>query len=536
MNNSPYSDISKVRREMARKSFKFFISTYFKHYTKLPFAAYHLEIIDYLEKMTFERSRKVAWAAPRGNAKSSIVTTMYVLWCICYKYETCIVIFSATKDQSEKLVGQIKDELSSNELLLEDFPDVCELPNPRWRAGEIITKNGVNVIASSTGHRIRGIRYKNNRPGLVILDDAETKENTQTQESRDKIHSWFPVVVMNLGSKKTNYVAIGTILHIDSLLAKITSKEVFPGFDTTVFKSVIRFADRKDLWDIWALIYAGKEFYGGLTGPDTARRYFEDNKNEMLKGAEVLWPEHESYFDLMVLREQIGSYSFDSEKMNEPKDLTSYSVDEKALSFWETDQITTAEDLRRALGGGIPVAAVDPSTGKGKDYSAIVGAVFFNGKIYVTEVDVGRWGLTDLVKRICLHQQEGKYAVFAYEANGPQIWVGDALKEESVLVPAKPIVNTAKAPKEARIMKTMLLLQQGKIIISRRYRELVRQITNYPNVANDDILDALALITAIVEDIPQERIEKLKGALKELTILKHLGFPKTGMDSRKRLS
>ena len=524
MNQNPYEDISSVRREMGQKSFRYFATAYFKDYTKLQFAAFHLKMIDYLEKMTFERSKKIAWAAPRGNAKSSIVTTMYVVWCICYKYESCIVIFSETKGQSEKLISQIKDALTSNELLREDFPDVCEPPNPRWRSDEIVTKNGVNVVTSSTGHRIRGIRFKHNRPGLIILDDVETKENTRTQESRDKIHDWFSRVVLNLGSKNTNYVVIGTVLHIDSLLAKLTSGEEFPGFDTGVFKSIINFADRQDLWGIWSQIYKGKEFCGGITGPDVARRYFGDNKSEMLKGTEVLWPEHESYFDLMVLREQIGNYSFDSEKMHQPKDLTSYSVDEKSLFFWETDRVTSAEDLHKSLGGGIPIAAVDPSTGEGKDYSAIVGAIFFDGKIYVTDVEAGRWGLDTLVKRICLHQQEGKYAIFAYEANASQCWLGDAIKKEPTLVPMKPITNTTN--KEGRTMRTMLLIQQGKIILSRRYRELIRQIVNYPNVGNDDLLDSLSMIVDTVEGLPKLTVEKLTEEIKKLIILKHLGFPK----------
>ncbi len=526
MSQNPHEDISRVRREMGQKSFRYFATAYFKDYTKLAFAGFHLKMIDYLEKMTFERSKKVAWAAPRGNAKSSIVTTMYVVWCICYKHEPCIVIFSETKGQSEKLISQIKDALTSNELLREDFPDVCEPPNPRWRSDEIVTKNGVNVVTSSTGHRIRGIRFKHNRPGLIILDDVETKENTRTQESRDKIHDWFSRVVLNLGSKNTNYVVIGTVLHIDSLLAKLTLGEEFPGFDTGIFKSIIKFADRQDLWEIWSQIYRGKEFCGGITGPDVAKRYFEDSKNEMLKGTDVLWPEHESYFDLMVLREQIGSYSFDSEKMHEPKDLTSYSIDEKALFFWETDKITSAEDLFKSLGGGIPIAAVDPSTGKAKDYSAIVGAIYFNGKIYVTDVEAGRWDLNTLVKRICLHQQEGKYTVFAYEANGSQVWLGDAIKKETILVPIKPITNTASPNKEGRIMRTMLLIQQGKIILSKRYRELIRQIVNYPNVGNDDILDSLSMVVSTTEDLPKVTMEKLNGVIKELIVLKHFGFSK----------
>ena len=248
----------------------------------------------------------------------------------------------------------------------------------------------------------------------------------------------------------------------------------------------------------------------------------------MLKGTEVLWPEHESYFDLMVLREQIGSYSFDAEKMHQPKDLTSYSVDEKSLFFWETDRITSAEDLHKSLGGGIPVAAVDPSTGKGKDYSAIVGGIFFDGKIYVTDVEAGRWGLDTLVKRICLHQQEGKYVTFVYEANASQCWLGDAIKKEPTLIPIKPIISLTN--KEGRIMRTMLLIQQGKIILSRKHRELIRQITNYPNVGNDDLLDALSMVVDTVEGLPKVTLEKWNEEFKKLILWKQLGCPSKKKD------
>jgi len=46
----------------------------------------------------------------------------------------------------------------------------------------------------------------------------------------------------------------------------------------------------------------------------------EANREKMLEGTEVLWPEWESYYDLMVIRESEGPRSFQSEKQNEPID------------------------------------------------------------------------------------------------------------------------------------------------------------------------------------------------------------------------
>jgi len=501
MNQNPYDGISEVRKEMARKSLRFFATTYFKHYCKVSFAPFHLELFDYLTEMTLDRGRQLAIAAPRSNAKSSIVSLMYVLWCACYGHEKCIVIFSSTRDQSEKLLSHIKEELSLNKDLMRDFPEVCERPNPRWRNDEIITKNKVNIISSSVEHGIRGVRYQESRPGLVILDDAETAESIRSQEQREKIHDWFTRVVLNLGSESTNYIVVGTILHFDSLLAKIISQEEFPGWEKKIYKSVVKFSNNQHLWDTWERIYCDKELYNGESGSGPAKKFFESNKDKMLEGTEVLWPAKESYCDLMLMRAQKGSLSFDSEKQNEPRDTSGLSIDMKKVIFWD-DHYQTIEDLQAFLGTRKAVlGACDPAVKKGKknDYSAIV-CVFMdtaNKTIYVIDADVGRWGVDELVDRICLSYKIRNFAKFVYEANAAQAWLGDIIQKAPTTIPLEPVTNMMH--KDLRIMKLMVLIERGRVRLSRRLTELLRELEQHPYGAHDDAIDALSMIVDIAE-------------------------------------
>ncbi len=497
---------------MGGKSIEFFAKTYFGHYCKCSFAPFQLELFDYLNEITFKRGRQLAIAAPRGNAKSSIVSLIYVLWCICYGYEQCIVIFSSTRKQSEKLLAHIKDELGSNEELIRDFPEVCEPPNPRWRNDEIITKNKINVVSSSVEHGIRGIRHKENRPSLIICDDVEAVENIRSQEQREKVYDWFTKVVLNLGSETTNYIIVGTILHFDSLLAKLISEEEFPGCEKMMFKSVVKFSDRQDLWDKWGQIYRGKVLYEEGAGPGAAKKFFDDNKADMLKGTEVLWSEKETYYDLMVMREQKGSLSFDSEKQNEPKDTSGLSVDMKKVIFWE-DRHQTLEGLQAFLETRkVVFGACDPAIGKGKksDYSAIVNVYLDNTSkdLYVVDADVGRWDIHTLVERICLHHKTRRFAAFVYESNAAQAWLGDIIKKEPVIIPIRPVTNVL--PKESRIQKLILLIEQGKIKLSRRLTELNRQLEQYPYGAHDDAVDALAMIIDEAENFSQIDLKQIK--------------------------
>ncbi|MFC1653023.1 hypothetical protein ACFL3F_04820, partial [Planctomycetota bacterium] len=47
-----------------------------------------------------------------------------------------------------------------------------------------------------------------------------------------------------------------------------------------------------------------------------ARRFFDDHKEKMLKGTQVLWPEHENYYDLMVYQQRYGKGEFMLRKQN----------------------------------------------------------------------------------------------------------------------------------------------------------------------------------------------------------------------------
>ena len=502
MKNNINNGIRDLQKDLARRSLKIFAVTYFKHYCKCSFAPFHIELFDYLTGMTLSRGKQCAIAAPRGNAKSSIVSLIYVLWCICYGYEKCIVLFSSTRKQSEKLLSHVKEELSSNEGLIKDFPEVCERPNPRWRNDEVITKNKINILSSSVEQGIRGFRNKENRPGLIILDDVEATERIRNKEQREKIHDWFTKVVLNLGSERTNYIIVGTILHFDSLLAKIISNEEFPGWEKKTYKSVIKFSNNQYLWDKWEQIYCGKEPYNGDSGSETAKKFYTDNKDKMLEGIEVLWLDKESYYDLMLMRVQKGSHSFDSEKQNEPRDTSGLSIDMNKVVFWE-DKHQTLDDLQVFLEPRkVVLGACDPSVGRDKksDYSAIVSVFMEHAteNIYVIDADMGRWDINTLVDRICLHHKMRNYAKFVYEANGSQAWLGDIIKKVPTTIPVQPVTNMT--PKDYRIMKLIVLIEQGRVRLSRKLTELNRQLEQYPYGAHDDAIDALSMIVDIAEE------------------------------------
>ena len=79
------------RREAGRRSIAAFARLYLRHHFSLPPCPMHTEMFELLEEATEKRGQKTAIAAPRGYAKSTVFSTSYVLWCICYDLEQFIV-------------------------------------------------------------------------------------------------------------------------------------------------------------------------------------------------------------------------------------------------------------------------------------------------------------------------------------------------------------------------------------------------------------------------------------------------------------
>jgi hypothetical protein len=249
-------DWRQLRKEECAKSILLFAKTYFPKYMPVKSCAFHKEICDCLIEISETRGKRFACAAPRGHAKSTIVTLFYVIWSMCYGKEKFIVIFSETSAQAEKLLSDIKYAMESTDQLKEDFPELfIEKQTPsvsRWTQSEIITANDIIVMAIGSEQDRRGIRHRQYRPTLMILDDVDGEKNTYTVDTRRKLfEDFFSRMVLNAGSKITNIVVVGTIIHPDSLLGRLTREQEFPHWNKMICKAVVSFADDHKLWEEW---------------------------------------------------------------------------------------------------------------------------------------------------------------------------------------------------------------------------------------------------------------------------------------------
>lgn len=507
------ADISRLRREAAKHSFEAFTRLYLGHHFALSPSAMHKDLFGLLQQATEQRGARIAIAAPRGHAKTTLLSLGYVLWCVCFRKEPFVVLVSNTGDQAEDLLTTVKTELETNERLFSDFPEAAEPPGrkpspKRWRRREIITRHAVKVMALGGGQKIRGRKHQEHRPTLIILDDIENELEVASAEQRETKRAWFEKALLKAGTMTTtNVVVVGTILHYDALLARLvgdgTGTVDFPGWTARKYQAVISFSENDDLWEAWEGIYSCRTEIEGQMGPEAARVFFVEHEAEMLQGTEVLWPERESYRDLMELRVREGQASFDSEKQNEPVDPASCYFRVEEFTYWD-DQYKTDTDLLADLGGSMSFfGACDPSlgrAGKAHDDTAIVtlGKHKETGVFYVLDADIRKLKPRESIEAILDYHRIRRYVRFGIESNQFQDFLKTELEREIAARHAGLRVHALNhsTDKLGRIQSLQPLIATGRMRFAKKHRILLGQLRQFPKAAHDDGPDALEMAVA----------------------------------------
>ena len=181
-------EIIQARRNTGAQSPQQFAEAYLQYHCNLPFSRMHEEIFFLLKEITERRDGRVAIAAPRGYAKSTIISLAYPLWCVLYGKESFVLVVSNTSDQAISRLNDIKRQLEINPLLLSDFPEICGSKKPTpWRRNRILLANGAMISAYGGEQELRGVKKGKDRPGLIICDDLENLEQVREEQQREKL-------------------------------------------------------------------------------------------------------------------------------------------------------------------------------------------------------------------------------------------------------------------------------------------------------------------------------------------------------------
>ena len=487
-----------ARSRLAAESPSAFASVYLGHHFTQDRCPMHAALFETLKSASSTRGGRIAIAAPRGHAKSTIVSLAYPLWCLMYGLEPYIVLVSDTGTQAAQNLRNIRVELETNELLKQDFPHLLGRRAKPWRDDAIELSDGTLIVAKGAGQGIRGTKNRSNRPSLILVDDLENRDGVVEETQRDKLRAYFFGTLLKLGDSRTNVVVVGTVLHHDALLARLVDSNKVPGWDRALYRAIVQYPDRMDLWEKWGRILSSAESFEGRTGEPGAALFLHTHRDAMHQGSEVLWPQRESLEALMKLRVTEEAGAFEAEKQNQPLDPEMCVFDSDQFTFWD-DKFTNFSEVLARLGDKVDYyGAWDPALGhRGGDHSAIIvlAACRSRDEVYVVEADVRRRTPDDAISQIVNLAKVYPFHYFMLESNNFQGRMARDIDEvaakQGVAIRVQSQLNTM--PKHARISMLEPHINSGRIRLSRRHTELLAQLRQFPLGRHDDGPDALAM-------------------------------------------
>jgi predicted phage terminase large subunit-like protein len=469
------------------------------------------------------KTGRICWAASRGHAKSAYLSNAFPVHEIVYQKRKMILIISETNAGSKKFIKWVSAQLKYNLKLRSDFGELLyeqKSRNEKDSEEAFLTINGIKMEATSLGTQIRGFRNGSQRPDLIILDDLESRDSNNTAELRQKAKDWLNQDLMPAyDPTKTAVIFMGTLVHVDSLLNYVLNER--RDFIKNKFPAIISPPERGDMWAEFERIYREYEptqeemdemenAEEAIETPNAraAMDFYRDNKEEMDKGAEVLWPSRFPLPALMLEKVNFGSKAFNTEYMNNP-------IDEESQIFKPHEFTYHNDDIPYNDGNYYIGMGIDFAMGKEKgDYSAVVTVARHKktGKIYIIDAYGERVHPDEYLKVIVEKVRKYQPHKIAAESQMAQEFFVDKLKQalQDIRYPAHSRVKKIqqRSRKELRIEAMLPDIQSGVIVFSRRHIRLLEQFERYGSKWFDDLPDSVEMAVSAVKEGRKQVINK----------------------------
>jgi len=491
-----------------------FSIAYFPHYCTLEPSQFHEDYYDH--PRIGEKKLRSASAAPRGYAKTTHRALIRPIHDLCYGNEKFIVILSATDPLAVGKIKDIRDELLTNTRLRQAYGISFDSAKPGATGFVAYAgKHKIRFEGHGRGVEIRGLRYNEHRPSKIILDDIEDSEEVQNEALRKKDEQWFQDVIGKLGDEGTSIEIIGTILHKQSLLAKILKNPVYDG---RIYRAIEKWSEREDLWQQWQKIFTN------LDNPNReaeSLKFYQENEAEMLKGTTVLWPARESYLDLQKEIIEFGMRSFRKEKQNDPvldedavfTQFHWYTEEREGLRIEKSNILVPWSELEGQARGALDPATgeVKPKAGKLGDYAAILtGYKDSKDRLFLHHAWMERKPPTVFIEQIFELHLRFKYHSFAVETNlFRNLLMQNIVTERKRLeqkdgkiirIPFYEVENVEN--KRKRIYQLEPKVTHGWILFNRALSQvLLDQLEQFPHADHDDGPDALEMLWKLVQGV-----------------------------------
>ena len=431
-----------------------------------PTPRFHIE----LWELFTSKHKFVAAAAPRGHGKSTAITYAYLLANVLFRERRFVIIVSDTESQSVNFLGDIKTELKENEDLINLFNIKGFIKDTE---SDIIIEfndgHTFRIMAKGAEQRLRGTKWNNLRPDLIICDDLESDEAVYNKERREKFKRWFYGALIPSLSKEGIVRIVGTILHLDSLLNSLMPEESMKSTTVEPLRTY-NFITRNQ----WKSV-----------------RYRAHNP----EFTELLWPTRFSKEYFIALKEDFTSKGLGDVYSQE---LLNYPIDEGTSYFKRADFIEQTKEDKAKLKRYYAAVDFAVSTVARSDFTVIaIAGMDDGGLMHIVDIRRGRWDSLEIIEEMFSVEQRYHPDLFVVEKGTIEKAIGAPLKREmhhrNIFLNLHPVAPTNDKITRARSFQARL--RAGGVRFDKEadwYADLEDELVRFPKSRHDDQVDALA--------------------------------------------
>lgn len=363
------------RRAECEQDLQLALETYFPDVFNLGWSHQHIEVIDALQT-ALRDGGLFALGMPRGSGKTSLCVHAVIL-AMLFGWRKFLVLIGATAAAAYEMMDTFKMQIESNDLLLEDFPEVCypvRCLEGIWNRAKGQTINGEQTRISWSGRketifptiagmktsgsiiravsllgRVRGMNYvssdgKSWRPDSFIGDDLQTDASAKKVEQVEKRENLLNGAVLGLAGpgKRIAGLLTVTIVRKGDLADRLLDRRLNPHFHGRTYSLVERWPDNSaaEHWEHYAELREIDLAEGNDKLPK-ATKYYRQHMQAMKVGAVVPWAQRREPHELDALQNAYNlklskPATFDAEYQNNPQ-LSNTAIGQVACP--ESDQL-----------------------------------------------------------------------------------------------------------------------------------------------------------------------------------------------------
>ena len=487
-------------------------------------APFHFEMWDALEGLFIEdKYDKLELVVPRGSSKTTTCDFALTVWAHCYNQSLYTLVCGKTEQDATEFVRNIKHCFLENEYIISVFGRLIIEHNSNYTVNnlELELTNGTKIQAIGSATSMRGKKYGNHRPTLIIADDYQGKADIESQEARDKKYTLWVQDCGMAGDKAvyrdgkkikmaTKFVVLGTLLHHDCFMSRLLK-------DST-YKHFVRRAINIDNIDEYFSSGLWGEFKRILFDPkdphaeENAKEFYYQHQQEMQYP--VLWPDKYDCLDLALNDYYPNPLSFKIEMQND--------IRQEGTKAFHTIKTASFVDIEKN-DYKITILCCDPAveTGKTNDYTAlaVVGKTANNFR-WVRRGIIAKLSFDQYIENVIslleVYQDITHVWVEKNTFNGADVReIRQRISEHDTLKHRKiEIINERQNKnKESKIRAIGGKVDNGVIIFNEEDTDFNEQVLSYSGEvtsAHDDAPDIIAeadrLVDVLAVSLPLLRV------------------------------